>query len=55
MEVKIEKSWKKILADEFNSKYFSEIATKVKEAYKTKKVYPKASMIFNAFDLCPFD
>ncbi|MDP3880819.1 MAG: uracil-DNA glycosylase [bacterium] len=55
MEVKIEKSWKERLADEFEKPYFKELVQFVKEEYKNKVVYPKPASIFRAFDLCPFD
>jgi uracil-DNA glycosylase len=55
MEVKIHPSWKEVLEDEFNSKYFEDLSEFVKNRYKQTVVYPPASKIFEAFDLCPFD
>jgi uracil-DNA glycosylase len=55
MEVKIEPSWKEALIEEFGKPYFEELATFVKNEYKSKTVYPPAKHIFRAFDLCPFD
>lgn len=55
MEVKIEDSWKIKLEDEFQKEYFLRLAEFVKEEYRTKRVYPPGSLIFNAFNLCPFD
>lgn len=55
MEVKIDPSWKKELADEFDKPYFKELTDFVKEEYKTETVYPPPKYIFNAFELCPFD
>ncbi len=55
MEVKIDSSWQKVLQEEFDKPYFSLLAEKVKQAYKTTKVFPQGSLIFNAFNLCPFD
>lgn len=55
MEVKIDSSWQKVLQEEFDKPYFSLLVEKVKQAYKTTKVFPKGSLIFNAFNLCPFD
>ncbi len=55
MEVKIEESWKLLLADEFEKKYFIELRGFVRKEYKTHKIYPPAKLIFNAFDQCPFD
>src|SRR5258706_11016889 len=53
--VRIEESWKKILAPEFEKPYFQELSEFVKKEYKTKKVYPPPKEIFRAFDLCPFE
>lgn len=53
MEVKIEESWKKALADEFNKPYFEQLTAFVKAEYATTTVYPEGKNIFNAFNLCP--
>ncbi|MFZ2887257.1 MAG: uracil-DNA glycosylase, partial [Minisyncoccia bacterium] len=55
MDVKIEESWKKYLASEFEKPYFKELTDFVKNEYKTKKIYPPPKDIFRAFDLAPFD
>jgi uracil-DNA glycosylase len=55
MDVKIESSWKSRLKDEFNKEYFIKLSEFVKEEYKNNTVYPPGSLIFNAFNLCPFD
>lgn len=55
MEVRIEESWKPLLADEFEKSYFSELTSFVRNEYKTHKIFPPAKLIFNAFDQCPFD
>ncbi len=54
-DVRIDKSWKDTLKDEFNSSEWKELSSFVKEEYKKTKVYPPPKYIFNAFDLCPFD
>ncbi len=54
-EVKIEESWKKHLAAEFEKSYFKELTEFVKKEYQATKVYPPPKDIFRAFDLCPFD
>jgi uracil-DNA glycosylase len=54
-DVRIEQSWKKVLAPEFTKPYFGELSAFIKEEYKKGKVYPPPKHIFNAFDLCPFD
>lgn len=55
MDVKIESSWKSVLSEEFEKKYFEELSEFVKQEYITHKIYPKGNLIFNAFDQCPFD
>lgn len=55
MEVKIEKSWKEVLQTEFDKPYFATLADFVKREYATKKIFPPAPLIFNAFDQCPLD
>jgi uracil-DNA glycosylase len=54
MDVKIETTWKAKLKDEFEKRYFIQLAEFVKEEYKTKSIYPPGGLIFNAFNLCPF-
>ena len=55
MNVRIEQSWKVRLDDEFNKPYFSALTDFVRREYSTTTCYPPARLIFNAFDLCPFD
>lgn len=55
MEVKIEQSWKEVLNEEFNQEYFLKLASFVKEEYKSKRIFPPADKIFNAFNLCSFN
>ncbi len=55
MDVKIENGWKALLANEFEKDYFKELVSFVHEEYRTKKIYPPAKLIFNAFDQCPLD
>ncbi len=55
MNVKIEKSWARELASEFEKDYFKNLASFVRAEYTSKKVYPKPENVFAAFDLCPFD
>ncbi len=54
MDVRIESGWKSILNSEFNEEYFIKLTDFVKEEYKKNTVFPPASLIFNAFNLCPF-
>lgn len=54
-EVKIEESWKKHLADEFDQEYFKSLSQFVREEYKRAVVYPNPKHVFRAFDETPFD
>lgn len=55
MNVAIEPSWKKVLAEEFEKPYFTELAAKVRAAYLAKTIFPAPKNIFHALELCPFD
>lgn len=55
MEVKIDNSWRERLDAEFSKDYFIHLTDFVRKEYQTKQVFPPGNMIFNAFNLCPFD
>ena len=55
MSVKINESWKKLLDSEFNSEYFKNLISFIKDDYSKTTCYPKGSQIFNAFDFCPIN
>ena len=55
MDVRIEPSWKKVLQSEFDEPYFVELTDFVRSEYASRKIFPPAKLIFNAFDQCPFD
>jgi uracil-DNA glycosylase len=55
MDVKIEPSWKQVLQPEFDKDYFAKLTEFVRNEYKTRLTFPPATLIFNAFDQCPFD
>lgn len=55
MNVKIEDSWKRQLAVEFEKDYFVRLTQFVRQEYAQGAVFPPGRLIFNAFDLCPFD
>jgi uracil-DNA glycosylase len=55
MNVKIEQSWKKYLAPEFEKFYFKQLVNFIKNEYASKIIYPKGTEIFNAFNKTPFD
>jgi uracil-DNA glycosylase len=54
MEVKIEESWREVLANQFTQPYFRSLVEFVRSEYSNYKVYPPAKLIFSAFDSCPF-
>jgi len=55
MDVRIENSWKEVLFEEFDKPYFQSLISFVKEEYKTNKIFPPGSLIFNSFDKCAFE
>ena len=55
MNVKINHSWAERLGNEFAQPYFSQLTDFVRHEYATTTCYPPGRLIFNAFNLCPFD
>ena len=56
MDVKIHPSWKSILHEEFDKNYFHHIVAFLKtEKALDRIIYPPGQLIFNAFNLTPFD
>ena len=55
MNVQIEPSWKQQLAAEFEKPYFRQLTEQVRQEYKSGACYPPGPLIFNAFNLTPFD
>lgn len=55
MNVKINDSWAERLGTEFAQPYFSQLTDFVRHEYATTTCYPPGRLIFNAFNLCPFD
>lgn len=55
MNVKIEDSWKRILANEWNKDYFLKLTDFVRNEYATAQIFPPGREIFAAFDATPFD
>ncbi len=56
VEVQIHPSWKQILNDEFQQPYFAAIKQfLLKEKEQGFTIYPPGPLIFNAFNLTPFD
>ena len=54
-DVKIEKSWKKVLEEEFGQEYFKQLRKFVKGEYQHGITYPPPKRIFRAFELTPFN
>ncbi len=55
MKVEIEASWQKRLQPEFEKAYFAQLTDFVRREYAVRTIYPPGRLIFNAFNLCPFD
>lgn len=55
MNVSIEQSWLQHLGGEFEKPYFERLTDAVREEYQHQKCFPPGRLIFNAFNLCPFD
>lgn len=54
--VKIEESWKEALKSEFEQPYFQALTAFIrKEIQNGKTIYPPGPLIFNAFNMTPFD
>lgn len=55
MQVKIEASWARQLQADFDAPYFAQLVAYVRQEYASAPCYPPGRLIFNAFNLCPFD
>lgn len=55
MNVKIEESWREHIGEEFDKPYFIALTDFVRKEYATTTCYPPGALIFNAFNLCPFN
>jgi uracil-DNA glycosylase len=51
---KIDAAWKEVLANEFESGYFSKLKDFLVDEKAKHRIFPPGSLIFNAFDLTPF-
>lgn len=51
----IEESWKEVLRNEFNAPYFRDLKEFLLEEKKHYTIFPPGNLIFNAFNLTPFD
>ena len=55
MAVQIEETWKEQLQEEFDKPYFLQLIQSVRQEYQQGICYPPGRLVFNAFNLCPFD
>ena len=53
--VDIEASWKQHLEREFTKPYFTQLTESVRNEYRNGLCFPPGKLIFNAFNLCPFN
>lgn len=53
-DVPLEASWEEYLRGEIKKTYFTELVKELNSEYK-KACYPSEKLIFNAFNLCPFN
>lgn len=55
-EVQIEQSWKEVLKEEFKKDYFQNIKKQLRSLkLEGREIYPPGKLIFNAFNLTPFN
>ncbi|PID83106.1 uracil-DNA glycosylase [Candidatus Campbellbacteria bacterium] len=55
MNVKIEKSWKKVLSEYFKKEEWKKLTDFIRNEYLSKTIYPKPKDIFKSFELTKFD
>lgn len=55
MIVVVDAKWDQILNEEYQKDYFKKLVLFVKDEYKTKVIYPKASDMFNSLKLADYD
>ena len=53
--IDIEASWKQYLKNEIEKPYFAKLTENVRNEYKNGLCFPPAKLVFNAFNLCPFN
>ena len=54
IDVSLDASWEEHLRSEIRKPYFTELVKELNSEYK-EACYPSEKLIFNAFNLCPFD
>lgn len=55
MNIRIDDSWRRALAEQWDQPYFKTLTDFVRNEYHTTTVYPPAGLIFAAFDRTPFE
>lgn len=55
MNIRIDDSWRRALAEQWDQPYFKTLTDFVRNEYHTTTVYPPAGRIFAAFDRTPFE
>ena len=55
MTVRIEPSWNRALASEWDAPYFKQLTDFVRQEYASRQVFPPGRQIFAAFDAAPFE
>lgn len=53
VSVRLEDSWRELLADEWKKLYFEILCQRIRAEYLEHTVYPRGAHIFRALDLCP--
>ena len=53
--VDMEAAWKQHLEGEFTKPYFTQLTESVRNEYRNGLCFPPGKLVFNAFNLCPFD
>ena len=54
MNIRLDESWRRALAPEFDKLYFGILTEKIRSEYRSGwPIYPPGGMIFRALDLCP--
>lgn len=54
-DVSLDASWEEHLRGEIEEPYFAELVEKLNSEYENEVCYPSKKLIFNAFNLCPFN
>ncbi len=54
-DVPLDASWEEHLRSEIRKPYFAELVEKLNSEYENEVCYPSKKLIFNAFNLCPFN